>query len=497
MENFKVSFIGLNTPNGIQLAEAARDLCRALNIECELVFDADRFKFVHHLLISDVLVFDGSIESVELQNFHAAAAVPGAIEHLLVVGRTYLPMNFMPARKGGAPDYPFPHLTTELDSERVTWSNNDIIVWLERELRDLASRGPRKKPFTLESLAGKNAETIGLAWSQFYSSASPEPNRQDRVFISYRSRVYDAVKDLSQSISSGVTFRGVQKTTTFIRPGALVYERELLQPWRRWHLLSLIDRIIDEHSELLAYLTDDYFGSWWTQGELTTLAYRAAAGTLNTKVLFFDPSRREVLDQRLKFVPSMSELQQARMARWYSHTDPLGMGPENVAFNRFIHRYARNVPEIFFRLAGKLVARSSFGRAMEGMAEGLPNPTGRPIAPKNIWGDAPALKKFYTDPVWSDQFWDDFLIECSCGGEIPKNLEIDRFLGMFPAHMVVASAKQVEDAARNGALLCPRCGRSHRVMQAAPRYLWAPLRGYQTKSEGHTGLLRFPTFVLQ
>ncbi len=96
-------------------------------------------------------------------------------------------------------------------------------------------------------------------------------------------------------------------------------------------------------------------------------------------------------------------------------------------------------------------------------------------------------------------FWDDFVGDCSCGtgSNTMEKLEIDPFLAMRPEHAVTVGAKQVEDAARKGVLTCPRCGRSHRIVRAAPRHLWAPLRGYQTRSKGRTGLMTFPTLVLQ
>jgi len=61
--------------------------------------------------------------------------------------------------------------------------------------------------------------------------------------------------------------------------------------------------------------------------------------------------------------------------------------------------------------------------------------------------------------------------------------------------MIGLNPDQMAKAISRGAIACPRCAYNHAVVAAPPRYLWAPLRHGQTRTETQTGLMRLDTYV--
>lgn len=77
-------------------------------------------------LDSDVVIFDGSIED-GCEQYRAALELMKCLDHILIVSRTPLPVNFEGMRKGGAPGI---IKTGESEyNERMT--NKDIIEWID------------------------------------------------------------------------------------------------------------------------------------------------------------------------------------------------------------------------------------------------------------------------------------------------------------------------------------------------------------------------------
>ena len=74
-------------------------------------------------LYDDLVIFDASVE--KNHNYNCATEQPKVLEHILVISRTYLPINFHGIRKGGYPNFP------------EIFSNDEILVWLKNELTTL------------------------------------------------------------------------------------------------------------------------------------------------------------------------------------------------------------------------------------------------------------------------------------------------------------------------------------------------------------------------
>ncbi len=168
------------------------------------------------------------------------------MDQILVVSRTYLPINFPGLRQGGAPSYP------------RSFTNDDILHWLEPQLVELSKTQPRKK--------------LGLigyfgAVSTSLDRANDIRRQEGQIFISYRSHSFQEVGLLARRLAGG-EFHSEPKTVRIVPPGALAYENELLTAHRRWMLQVTLEYWISAAEEVWIYHTDDYFGSWWTLGEI-------------------------------------------------------------------------------------------------------------------------------------------------------------------------------------------------------------------------------------
>lgn len=499
-ERMSLTIFGAPTEDGADLVRRAAALAEGLGYSVALAEAVNQWELVRAAFRSDVVLFDGTVEDEQRHIYHAGALLPSVVDHLLVVGRSYLPINFIPARRGGAPDYPTPHFDPRLDRERRPWSNDDILSWLKDQLLDFRARGPRPKEVDIDAVAATNdPEQVGRTMMGFYRLSKPRVDVSGRVFVSYRSRYWEQVEALKARVERGELHGGERKSVEVLRPGALAYEGELLTAMRRWQLLSFIDRLIGDCAEMIAYRSEGYLDSWWTRGEVITLAYRRGSGSQSQpglRVFEPTPAPGRLADPPKEFLPTMSEPQLRRMARWYAHTDPQSMGPENVAFNRMVHKVIRFIPAALLAPILKGFSRTDQARMMEAVGEELGGEGAGKEMSRQVT-DAAAVKDFFADEIWSDAFWDDALFECPRRRASPKGvgLDLDSFLSARPAHMIGIGAEEMRRVISGGVLSCPRCRGSHAVVAAPPRYLWAPLRHGQTRTATRTGLQRLDTYV--
>jgi hypothetical protein len=494
-----LTIFGVPSSGGIDLVHRATALGQRLGYSVTVADRVDQWSLVRAAFSSDVVLFDGTIEDEQTHIYHAGALVPAGVDHLLVVSRSSLPVNFIPARRGGAPDYPFPYFDPRLDRVRQSWSNDDIANWLERQLLDLRTRGPRPKDVDIVAIAATNdPERIARTMADFYRTSGPSVDVSGHVFISYRSRRWEEVKALKVRIENG-TLHGSRRVVHVLPPGGIAYEGELLTAMRRWQLLSLIDRLIAECAEMIVYRSDDYLNSWWTMGEVTTLAYRRGSGSESQPAIrVYDPTHTSghLTDAPAELLPVMSEPQLRRMARWYAHTDPHGMGPENVGFCRMLHKVIRYMPDRLIRLMLSSYSHTDYARMMAAMGDEFSGGLGRAASQQML--DPSAIRNFFGDEIWSDAFWEEVLFACPLrtAPQVRARLDLANFLSARPAHMVGLGPDRIGEVIDRGAIACQECGRRHAILSASPRYLWAPLRHGQTRTTTLTGLMKLDTYVV-
>jgi len=431
----KISFIAVSNPEGRRLKEMFLEtFSREFALNIQVLERATQLEFHKSCINDDLVIFDASIE--EGHNYAAATAQPMTMDHVLVVSRTYLPLNFYGLRGNGAPE--FPH--------RMTQSNEEIMKWLRAQLSELVALLPR---------SNNRKGLFGSFLTMRESLNKQDANRKARgqVFLSYRSRYVGAVETLKLRIDNGDFHGGQRRSVFFLKPGELVYEDEILTEQRHWQLASMIDWKIGSADELWVYETDDYFDSWWTLAELATVAYRKAAGTDAPKVRLYDPTRAALRNSPSDFLPVISSEQKRRMARWYANTDPGSMGPESLAQMRFLSQLP---------LIGRL--------------------------------------SYFNDHVWSEEFWSTLILPCDRHrGHAPRSgtFDLDDFLWLSDPRLVRLPLTQLDSVSRCWEVTCPECQTPYKItLDPYPRYLWMPVRvGRPTGPDG-SSLMELPIYRL-
>lgn len=243
------------------------DIRRSIKIK---VFDQTRYHvIVNDCVLScyndDLVIFDGSIEGEnnEINNYRLANALQCPIEHVLIVSRTYLPLNIYTYKTGGFPSY-----------KKQTLSNEDILNWVGGEISKINFKVRRDRNT-------KGFKHIIDYLKHSKSKYDTVKSKETSVFISFRTKYTEidknsgykySVSELASRIENG--FYGIPHSVKYLDNGSLVFNTELLTMWKAWQLLCIIEKeYISYCDEMWIYASDDYLNSWWTMGELILFSY--------------------------------------------------------------------------------------------------------------------------------------------------------------------------------------------------------------------------------
>jgi hypothetical protein len=414
-----LAFFAARSHDGIALQNQFSPLAEQLGFDVKLFACSTPLEYTQTCANYDAIVIDASVEEKGEHNYDIVTSYP--LDHILVVSRTYLPLNFWGLRDGildshikttiyGTPFYP------------KTKSNQEILRWLDLQLRDLLPSLPRP----MEEKGDPFRMTVPMKPS--LDLLDRRRNQSGQIFISYRSQDAEQVEKLKQQIERGQFHQGQTKVVRYFPPGIL--SDEVMTEQRRWQILSMIDRFIGPATEIWIYETEDYYNSWWTLGELATLAYRRNVGyrDQNPPILkIFNPRTNKISDLPSDYLPKMTEEQRKRMARWYVNTDA--------------------------------------SQGLE-MAIGI-----RKLSKVPILGWFP----YFNDPVWSDEFWKNPILDCGCCRQIGRNrnqFDLDKFLWTIDPGFTRLTPIQMSNVVRTKQISCPVCNTLYRVEEAPPHYLF-------------------------
>jgi hypothetical protein len=170
---------------------------------------------------ADIVILDATIDPEGEHNYTNLGALQNLalFEHVLVVGRSYLPINVRGMRPGGAPIYP--HSQTNLE----------ILKWLERQLCDEHDPVPTSRSWFDKTTMGFGA---------YFGGRRKDRERERRlrqVFISYRGDDIRAARNLKQRAERGDFHDGVPKNVILYEPNELALADEILSPLLRWNVL--------------------------------------------------------------------------------------------------------------------------------------------------------------------------------------------------------------------------------------------------------------------
>lgn len=243
------------------------DIKRSVKIK---VYDQSKYMVtVNDCILScykdDLVIFDASIEgdNHELNNYRLANALQSPLEHVLVVSRTYLPLNIYTYKTGGFPSY-----------KQQFLSNEKILNWLKKEFTRIDFR----------LLRDRNTKEIKGIVNYIKDSKTKHDSirsAETSVFISFRTKYAQkeknseykySVSELAKRIEAGCY--GKPRTVKYLDNGSLVFNTELLTQWKAWQLLCIIEEeYISYCDEMWIYASDDYLNSWWTMGEQILFSY--------------------------------------------------------------------------------------------------------------------------------------------------------------------------------------------------------------------------------
>jgi uncharacterized protein YbaR (Trm112 family) len=357
-------------------------------------------------------------------------AIPTPLDHVLVVSRNYLPLNFYGARdaifdrESGADIYGTAFYPGSI-------SNDQILRWLYLQLLDLLPSLPR--PDEEKGLLGTNF----VAMPNSVDNVDLRRRQSGEIFISYRSYDHKGVEALKRKIE-GDRRSGLFRRVRYFPPGLL--SDEILTEQRRWQLLSMIDRFIGPASEIWIYETENYYDSWWTLGELATLAYRREEGYRKKsppKLRIYDPKTETVRDAPPDYLPVMTTAQCRRMARWFSNSDTAQTGPESLPVMRLLQ---------FIPLVRRF--------------------------------------KYIQDHVWSDEFWRHPILDCKVCRQIGKDrnrFDVEAFLWTQYKGISRFTPEEMNVFLERGEVICLACKTAYPFVESLPHYLWMRvIHGHRT-----------------
>lgn len=461
MAQLQLACFPTRNAEGAALAEMLVPLAQERGFAVKVWKNATALEYMAACSESHAVILDATPDRKGEHNYDFA--LPLVQDHVLVVSRRYLPMNFPAAREwitdpqtglecAGTPMYPLAH------------SNDSIRRWVELQLDDLL-RDMEARGVSLQKLRARMSAGADLV--------QETRRRSGEVFISYRNTtdpatgkpVAEAVEAVAARIRVGAYHGSTGRTVRYFPPKVL--SSELMTGMRRWQLASWIDWFIGPARELWIYDTEDYYNSWWTLAELTSWIYCGSPSSRRVppKLRIYDPAGDVVRDAPPGFLPAMTARQARRLARWYVHSDTRGMAPES-----FIPWY--------------------------------------------LLGQVPGLRSlpYLKDPVYTREFWANPVFDCPRCRVIGKNrnrFDLDAFLHSRSPNFFPVAAGDMPWLLAEGRLTCPRCTTMYRIQQAAPQILWMrTIAGHKTgaywlalfrmepREPGETSLVEMPSYEI-
>lgn len=359
-----------------------------------------------------IVIVDGSLEPDQYNNqqrfgnnYECLTPAAMSLDNVLLVSRTQIPLNFLPARSN------VKRLGDISDGEwnkggnawkrgyNLAYSNQEIVKWLTYELTRMADTGrlsrqeelriDLSRPITnFKEITRKEFEVMDENTSFLRRERYDSTKSQKVCFISYRgtywSNKYNAengekysIKDLVTIIKKFHTERGENEPIIKIYPEG-VLSNELMPEARRWAFVSYLDRSIRECDEFWIFDTKHkdmkldpvngtssseygYWDSWWCQGEILTILQMKKQGRINDsfKVFRFIPD--EIDEKKIELVDisnwhNLTEQESKELARYYANSDFFEAGYESVPVMRRMRYWPQFLRKWRFKITKKIMA---------------------------------------------------------------------------------------------------------------------------------------------
>lgn len=441
-------------------------------------------------LDSDVVIFDGSIEENHEQ-YRAALELMKQLDHVLIVSRTRLPINFEGMRKGGAPGF-IKTGTTEY-SEKM--SNKDILKWIIDILEHSSMELPRKLKLNLcADEYDKNRQLVLNVEGKMITDALKRINidKKESVFVSYLSRYskfYQGehpkepfVEELFETICQ-ISKVSVEQIRYF-PPGKI--SLEFMTGQRRFEIVSITEKFIRDCKAVWIYDTPDYTSSWWVYGEKISLLHIYGQAVDQCPDIYVIKPRKTktgkwefllksyiTLEEKKAFLPKLTPFQQRELERLYINSNPESIGYEQVEKMRNL----ASLPEPFLKMyIGMDISFLSEITQMLFHCMDMDKQKQQEFF--NNIQNVDLLIEAIQSYVYTREFWENHIIECPvCKAASNKEMNLEKYMYFKDSYFyqIVPSKYQtiIEDIKKNniGKVKLP-CAHTISVRMSGAYYRW-------------------------
>jgi hypothetical protein len=515
------------SPEGLQLARSVRALALGHGLE-PLLLPPRPAQFLQAMVSAEVVVIDATLEKKNRALYRSVPFVFSAFDHVLVVGRSYAPLNFVARRTGGTAPYPYPETTLAngspiprlaplawrtsplvdwtndpveewiehgmvQDRAGGVWGNDQILQWLRRQIPEiLADAGPRLGILERERLLLSG--DLSVLRPIFEHVSGKPPHERTAAFLSHRGGQFRDALRLGQKIRQG--FGGSPKTPILIKPGALALRNEMLTELRRWMIMALLEDELRRSDELWIVESTDpdkpYRGSWWTTAELYAAAHIADKPSNDLRIRVWNPETDQVReDDTGEYRQHLWATHRDRMTHILSHARPDELMPGRRTSMRMI-RWAYRLGLGWFVNRGMAPLWKTALYVLKAVLPELSRRTAdMPALIQKDW-----MRKRANDRVFSDTFWDDLYIE-------PQRLEgrgeeyrpsPEDFIDSPETDMIRIRASEAAAAVARGRPAIGNIGKTEyevSLTTAPDRYFWRHARVHIAG-----GLIPIPTYLV-
>ncbi len=459
------------------------------SLRLKVITNGDQRELFTHSLSDDVVIFDGSVEDASGSNYTATNMFPCAFDHVLVVSRTRLPLNFQPFVPGGSPD-----TFTAGQHSPFTRSNDHLLDWTIAQLHAMAPRLPRPHTERLHLDGGRMASVAAIndlvvtIMANSMQRKHAQQQARKRTFMSYLSRysryhraplpfgngsVEDAIAYLCRTQAVDPA------DVLYYPPGALA--SELMTEHRRWQVVALIMNRVQTMDEFWILETDDYYNSWWTMAELAMLALIRFQGGTMPRIVRLRASNAGFVatEAGSDFLPTPTAQLVREFQRFISNSDPATMGRETIPGLQRLSKLPRVLQWLAYKTMTPVV--DSYLRSL---TSNMPRQH-RPMSaaqPEHAPWEWEQFQALLDSPVNQEAFWSDRIITCPrCAG---TNTEHSHFaFAPFVYHrqpgQYRVAAAELERLLQHNAWTCPgpACKQVYTLIERpTTHFFWWPMR---------------------
>lgn len=393
-------------------------------------------------LDADVVIFDGSVEG-DGEQYRAALELMKRLDHVLIVSRTLLPVNFEGMRRGGAPG--IIKAGTAEYSEKM--ANEDILGWILHTLEHSSMELPRKLKMNLDANDyKKNADKVLNVEMKMFSDSIKRIDKEEGVFVSYLSKYskfYQGehpqepfVEELFEKISeiSGVS----ENKIWYFPPGKI--SLEFMTAQRRFEIASITNKFIENCTAFWIYDTSDSGLSWWVYGEKMLLAYIYSLTMERCPDIYvvkpvrdkdggwgFHLQKYLTLKEKQEFLPQLSPYQLRELHRMYINSDPDRSGYEQVKKMRSMAKMPDFLLKVQTKIEAPYIARM-YKVMMDGFDMDERNKQEKEAALEQL-RDPDFMIESIRSYVYTKEFWESHIIECPiCRAASEKQMDPERYM---------------------------------------------------------------------